>query len=243
MEAGLVSDEALAGDWLLAQLRIGLARADLAVLVQACDAWHDHDAETLHGINGWLRQTRESAEMRAQAEQMGRSLLDWLRNGAFADDPRIATLAAIRPAPLWPVAFALAGGTERRTPHDTALAFAWGWAENMAQSAMKAVPLGQAAAQRMLSRLAAAIPPAVQAAMALPEGRTPGAHADARHPERAARNPVLRASSDREHLRHGGGCAAGLQIGPAIYRIRAGQVRAFTNLLQGSLVTAAVATA
>ena len=41
---------------------------------------------------------------------------------------------------------------------DALLAFAWGWAENMAQAAMKAVPLGQAAAQRMLARLAAEIP-------------------------------------------------------------------------------------
>ena len=49
------------------------------------------------------------------------------------------------------------------------LAFAWGWAENMAQTAMKAVPLGQAAAQRVLARLAQAIPPAVDAALALPD--------------------------------------------------------------------------
>ena len=50
-----------------------------------------------------------------------------------------------------------------------ALAFAWGWAENMAQAAMKTVPLGQAAAQRILSKLAAAIPGVVDAALTLPD--------------------------------------------------------------------------
>jgi urease accessory protein len=56
------------------------------------------------------------------------------------------------------------------TPRDALLAFAWSWAENMAQAAMKTVPLGQAAAQRLLARLAAAIPGAVDAAAAMPEG-------------------------------------------------------------------------
>jgi urease accessory protein len=38
----------------------------------------------------------------------------------------------------------------------------------MAQAAMKAVPLGQAAAQRMLARLASATPAVVDAALVLP---------------------------------------------------------------------------
>ena len=45
------------------------------------------------------------------------------------------------------------------------LAFAFGWAENMVQAALKSVPLGQAAGQRILSALAAAIPELVDAAM------------------------------------------------------------------------------
>ena len=38
----------------------------------------------------------------------------------------------------------------------------------MVQAALKAVPLGQSAGQRVLSALLAAIPPAVDAALALP---------------------------------------------------------------------------
>jgi urease accessory protein len=169
VESGLVSDEKHAGDWLLDQLQLSLARADMPVLTRACVAWHDHDAERIAQLNDWLRQTRETAELRAQAEQMGRSLLDWLRNSHFSNDPRITTLAALRPAPTWPVAFALAAELSNATPRNALLAFAWGWAENMAQAAMKAVPLGQAAAQRMLARLAAAMPAAVDAAMQLPD--------------------------------------------------------------------------
>jgi urease accessory protein len=170
VESGRVGNEAQAGDWLVTQLQLVLARAELPALAQACEAWQDHDVPRITALNDWLRQTRESAELRAQAEQMGRSLLDWLRNGEQASDPRIATLAALAPAPLWPTAFALAATLAGATAHDALLAFAWGWCENMAQAAMKAVPLGQAAAQRMLARLAEAVPPAALHALALPDG-------------------------------------------------------------------------
>ncbi|HKX95001.1 MAG TPA: urease accessory UreF family protein, partial [Methylibium sp.] len=56
------------------------------------------------------------------------------------------------------------------SPRDAALAYAFGWAENLAQAALKAVPLGQSAGQRILGALAAALPPAVDAALALTDG-------------------------------------------------------------------------
>ena len=98
------------------------------------------------------------------------SLLEWLRNGEQGDDPHLLTLAALQPAPLWPVTFALATVLAGASPREALLAFAWSWAENMVQAAMKTVPLGQAAAQRLLARLAAAIPAAADAAAALPDG-------------------------------------------------------------------------
>jgi urease accessory protein len=169
VEAGRVHDEATAADWLLAQLQLTLSRSDGPALAQACRAWQAHDAPRITELNQWLRCTRESAELRAQAEQMGRSLLDWLRNGEHSADTRISVLAALQPAPLWPTAFALAATLAGASARDALLAFAWGWAENMAQAAMKAVPLGQAAAQRVLSHLAAAMPAAVEQALTLPD--------------------------------------------------------------------------
>ena len=168
VEGDLVNDEAQAGDWLCVQLQLSLARADLPTLALACAAWQTHDAAQLIALNDWLRCTRETAELRAQAEQMGRSLLAWLRNGAHAADARIATLAALQPAPLWTMSFALAAVLAGASAEDALLAHAWGWAENMAQAAMRAVPLGQAAAQRILSQLAAAIPALVDQALKLP---------------------------------------------------------------------------
>jgi urease accessory protein len=166
VDSGRVDSEASARDWLLDQLQLSLARAELAVAAQAHNAWQVNDGPRLIALNDWVRQTRESAEMRQQTEQMGRSLGDWLRNGEQAGDARIAVLAGLPGAPTWPLAFALAGVLAGATARETLLSFAFGWAENMAQAAMKSVPLGQAAAQRMLSALAARIPEAVEQALA-----------------------------------------------------------------------------
>jgi urease accessory protein len=166
VEAGLVRDEAQAGDWLVDQLRLSLERADLPVLAQALPAWQAHDLPRIAELNDWVQLTRESAELRQQTQQMGRSLAEWLKNRP-APDARVKQLAALRPAPAWPVAFALAAAQAGAPARDALLAFGFGWAENMVQAAMRSVPLGQSAAQRMLARLIDALPDAAQRAAAL----------------------------------------------------------------------------
>jgi urease accessory protein len=170
VEAGLVHDESSAGDWLTQQLQLTLARADGPVVAQAVRAWRAGDVQRIAELNAWVQASRETTELRLQAEQMGRSLLAWLQNGEQADDPRIATLAALAPAPTWPLSFALATVFAGASEQQALLAFGFGWAENMVQAAMKAVPLGQSAAQRMLARLAADLPGAVEQASACADG-------------------------------------------------------------------------
>ena len=165
VEHGLVHDEASAQTWLIDQLLLVQARSDLAVLAQAMAAWAQPDVPRLQQLNDWLLQTRETHEMRLQTEQMGRSLVDWLRNQAQADAARLSICAAL--PPTWPLAFALALHTHQAPVRDGLLASAFGWAENMVQAALKSVPLGQRSGQRILAALSAAIPEAVSHAMDL----------------------------------------------------------------------------
>ena len=79
VEAALVSNEAHATQWLLDQLHLALARSELAVAAKAFIAWQRHDGLALTELNRWVLATRESAELRQQSEQMGRSMLAWLR--------------------------------------------------------------------------------------------------------------------------------------------------------------------
>jgi urease accessory protein len=166
VEAGTVTNESQAAAWLLDQLHLSLARSDIAVAAKAFGAWQRGDTATITALNDWVLATRESRELRAQAEQMGRSLVEWLRN-RVTDDVRVAQLAALAPAPAWPVAFGLAAARTGAPLREALLAFAFGWAENMVQAAIKCVPLGQNAGQRMLAALAADIPAAVDHARGL----------------------------------------------------------------------------
>jgi urease accessory protein len=168
VESGRVKDEASAGIWLRDQLSLALGRSELPLVAQAHAAWRDGDLPRAAALNDWQRCTRESSEMRLQAEQMGRSLHDWLRQRA-PEDPRVAFLGSLSPAPTWPLAFALAAVLAGAPAREALLSFAFGWAENMVQAALKAVPLGQSAGQRLLASLVEAIEPAVEAALALPD--------------------------------------------------------------------------
>lgn len=164
VDSGRVGNEAQVFEWLRDQLHLGLARSDLPVVASALSRWRAGDFDRVAELNLWFATTRETSEMRQQTEQMGRSLSQWLRNRPGGEEPRLAVLDALAPAPTWPVAFALAAALTDATPAEASLAFAAGWAENLVQAAMKSVPLGQLAGQRILDTLALEIPAAVDAA-------------------------------------------------------------------------------
>jgi urease accessory protein len=164
VEWGGIDSEARASDWIVDQLHLGLARSDLPVVAQSIAAWRRADAPRIAALNAWVLQTRESTEFLLQTEQMGRSFVEWLKlhhgDVAVAFDGLAGTIT-------YPVAFAFAASRTQASVHDGCLAFAFGWAENMIGAAVKSVPLGQSAGQRMLGRLSAEIPAAVDRAMAL----------------------------------------------------------------------------
>lgn len=157
-----IDSEAKATEWLTDQLHLSFARGDLALVAQAIAAWRANDMARVRALNEWVMVTRESAEFFLQTEQMGRSFVEWLK--LHHDDT--AEVFANLPA-TYPVAFAFAVSRTGATVHDGCLAFAFGWAENMIAAAVKAVPLGQSAGQRILGQLAHDIPAAVTRAMNL----------------------------------------------------------------------------
>lgn len=167
VERAGVATESIAASWLDDQLHLSLARADLAVIAQAIAAWRSADLARVQQLNDWVLHTRETSEMRAQTEQMGRSLLAWLHNHEGGNPAHLQVCAGL--PPTYPVAYALAASQTGAGVRDCLLAYAFGWAENMVQAALKSIPLGQSAGQRILARLGRHIPAAVATAMQLPD--------------------------------------------------------------------------
>jgi len=159
----LVHDEHSAADWLVDQLHLTQSRGDMAVLGQMVTAWLALDHGRLEALSQWVHATRESAELRLQSEQMGRSMLEWLRNQDAIDADTIARCNQW--VPTYPLMFALALSRTGASLEQCLQAYAFGWAENMVQAAIKSVPLGQNSGQRILTKLAQHIAPAVSHAM------------------------------------------------------------------------------
>jgi urease accessory protein len=163
IDKGLVHDEDSACAWLIDQLHHSQARGDMAVLAQMVVAWQANDRTRLTELSQWVHATRETAELRLQSEQMGRSMLEWLRNQNTVDAESVDLCNAL--VPTYPLSFALALSLTGAPLEQCMQTYAFGWAENMVQAALKSVPLGQNSGQRILLAMSQNISQAVVRAL------------------------------------------------------------------------------
>lgn len=164
IDKGFVHDEDSACIWLLDQLHHSQARGDMVVLAHMVLAWQVGDVQRLTALSQWVHATRETAELRLQSEQMGRSMLEWLRNQNSVKAESVDLCNAL--IPTYPLTFALALSLTSAPLEQCLQSYAFGWAENMVQAALKSVPLGQNSGQRILLALSQNISQAVAQALA-----------------------------------------------------------------------------
>ena len=164
IDKGLVHDQDSVCIWLLDQLHHSQARGDMAVLAQMVIAWQARDTQRLTELSEWVHATRETAELRLQSEQMGRSMLEWLRNQNTVEAEIVDLCNAL--VPTYPLTFSLALSLTGVPIEQCLQTYAFGWAENMVQAALKSIPLGQNSGQRVLLAMAQNISQAVSQALA-----------------------------------------------------------------------------
>lgn len=162
IEAGIVHDAQSAQRWIARGLDI-LAGGDAVLLLRLCDAWRARDAQALAGLNDSVLALRESAELRLETEQMGNSLARLARELEWGTPDTRALLATLHPVALH-TAYAYAATALNISPARAAAAWLYGWLENQVAAALKAVPLGQVAGQRILHGLRGPLAAAVQRA-------------------------------------------------------------------------------
>jgi urease accessory protein len=166
--AGVVTDEAQAQAWIASHWRYAFAARELpvvdraaALLAAACDASQPQAPgwvalrEALAAIDADFIASRDSAEARAETRQTGASLLRWLY-GLHPDsrEARLGrALAVPGRAPSAPVAYALCAAAQGLPPQAARFGWAYAWLENQVMAAVRIVPLGQSAGQRMLVAL------------------------------------------------------------------------------------------
>ena len=164
IEHGLIHDGDSAREWIASGLTNVLARGELPFLAHQMTRWRDHDAAGLAAADEEFLASRESSELRRETQQMGWSLAQLCTQLEWGDAERLATLNAIKPISQ-PTAFAFAAYANDAATDAALAAYAFSWVENQAAAALKAVPLGQIAGQRIIVALRVAIDTAVEKAL------------------------------------------------------------------------------
>lgn len=192
IDAGFVSDAETAEVWIRENLLHVQAHAEgpLWLLLHRC--WTSSDLAGVAAWNQWFLASRETAELRLETEQMGWSLAQLIARMQWGDEALHAGLAAQTPVCL-PTAFTAACVALGVSALDGLTAYSFSWLENQVAAALKTVPLGQVAGQRILYRLY----PAVQAAVTEAARR-----ADANPPLLSTFSPMLGVLSARHETQY-----------------------------------------
>jgi len=141
-------DEASVGHWILGLLSHGLGRLDLPVLIRLHQAFANEDLAAVRRWNQFLFASRGSSELQAEDRHLGGALARVLSSlGVVAASDWIAEPCATHAA-----MFAL--GAVHWNIQATAMAagYAFAWTEAQVGAATRLCPLGQQAAQRILTR-------------------------------------------------------------------------------------------
>jgi urease accessory protein len=164
VETGAVKNEATTLAWIGDCLEFGLARFEAVYLAHMLAAWQQDDMARLAELDAEFIASRESAELRAETLQMGFSLSRLLSDLASFSAPTKMGFSQ----PSFPLAWSCAAAAWAIPAHDAIAGYLWAWAENQVMAAVKAVPLGQTAGQRMLLALGQRIPALAEAAASCP---------------------------------------------------------------------------
>ncbi|OAI09227.1 urease accessory protein UreF [Methylomonas methanica] len=159
-----------AADWLRGLLQNGLGLVDAPILVRLYDAWSVDDMAAVEHWSQTLTACRETAELRAEDRQTGQALARLLVNLELPE----ANDWLKRPDATLANLFALAAARWQISKTDAVTGYLWGWLENQVLCAVKLVPLGQVAGQRLLKSQAGELPALVERALELSDAEIGG---------------------------------------------------------------------
>jgi urease accessory protein len=164
VDSGWVTDEHSAREWIGGIAEGSLATLDLPVLHRLHAAWKRDDGASVREWNAFIIACRETHELRLEDRHLGGAMLRVLAE--FDITTELFPVGALNTLGVsHATAFALACARWRIDSLAAMQAYAWAWTENQVLAAVKLVPLGQSAGQRILHALTSKL--AVHASIAL----------------------------------------------------------------------------
>lgn len=163
IEEQWVADEKSTLEWIRGLLNHSLSSLEVPILARTYKAWQKEDINKVVYWNHYLQASRESNELLMEDRHIGSALKQLLHD------------LSIKQVEQWPdelqpsfsIMFALAASHWTVTLNEACQGFLWSWCENQVAAAIKLVPLGQTAGQRILSTVIDDIPLAVDRGLQL----------------------------------------------------------------------------
>src|SRR5690606_5612951 len=162
---GAVADAAGAERWIVGLLERSMLTLDVPVLRRVFECLERGDVAGANAWNAFLYASRGTRELREEDRQLATSLYRLLES---LGEPRARALRG-SPRSTLPAAFALGACSCGLPVAAAALAFGYSWCEAQVGAATRLVPLGQTAAQGVLSSVQAALARGLPEALALPD--------------------------------------------------------------------------
>lgn len=147
VDSGWIEDESGAQDWILGLLRHTQTYLDVPVFARLYRAWEESDNAMTGYWNAYLYASREARELQQEDHHLGSALarlLDDLGVNDAADWLQTKRLC-------FATLFALASVRWQISLENAVTGYLWAWLENQVAAAIKLVPLGQTAGQRILT--------------------------------------------------------------------------------------------
>ncbi|WP_438751066.1 urease accessory protein UreF [Pararhizobium sp. O133] len=142
---GVVRDEATASSWIFGLIEHSYAVCDAALFWRMMQALGAGDRAAFLKADAWLSATRESREIEFEDKQMGSALMQVLH------DLDVSSARSFADRKLgYPAAFALAATHWTIAAADALRGLLWSAIEGQVSAAIRLVPLGHTAGQRLL---------------------------------------------------------------------------------------------
>lgn len=164
IECGDVSDLESAESWISDVLWIYQANFELPILLRFYQSWQANDLKAVAEWDAFFQAGRDTAESLAETKQMGYSLCRLLNDLKTLPVTLINQVNMLK-APSFPAVYAAIGNEWGISEDNLLQAYAWSWAENQVSAAMKTVPLGQVAGQKILFAIGQQLPQVIMQAM------------------------------------------------------------------------------
>ncbi|MBF0610078.1 MAG: urease accessory protein UreF [Magnetococcales bacterium] len=163
VQVGLVRDEETARQWIVNLLHYPMARFEAPLLTAMQKAVAAGEEASFRRWEAIYLASREGVELREETLQMGHALsrlVGQLTPHVYA--------TALDPV-TFPGGWAMVAHGWGIGAEEAVTGYLWSWCENQVTAAVKIVPLGQTAGQRILFDLASSLPVLVERALVMEE--------------------------------------------------------------------------